>query len=139
MVTSTVSHQVDTHCVRLRIHGDATIDLGNHPDYPRNVPVTEVAVIYTTTQSDDSASAPRTEVTSITYVLDDEDDKTAFVHPDYLDQPGEWPDWVRALIDQHRPSVPVRKEDSCPQCAAPAAGTRIPKHRNGCPWINPNA
>lgn len=133
MVISTVAHQTDTHSVRLRIHGEATIDLGHHPDYPRNVRVTEVAVIYTTTQDEDSLSAPRTEVTSITYVLDDEETKTAFVHPDYLDQPNEWPEWVRELIDERRPTVPPRKEDTCPQCAAPAVGDRIPERKVGCP------
>ena len=139
MVTSTVVHQVDTHSVRLRIQGEATIDLGHSPAYPREVPVTEVAVIYTTTQDADSASAPRTEITSITYVLEDEEHKTAFVYPDYLDQPGEWPEWVRTLIDRHRPSVQVRKEDNCPQCAAPAVGDRIPEHRDGCPRRDPNS
>lgn len=137
MVTSTVSHQVDTHSVRLRIHGEATIDLGHSPAYPREVPVTEVAVIYTTTQSADSASGPRTEVTSISYVLDDEQDKSAFVDPDFLDQPNEWPDWLRALIDQYRPTVPVR-QDSCPECAAPAVGARIPQHKDTCPRLDPN-
>ncbi|NUQ95847.1 MAG: hypothetical protein HOY79_04560 [Streptomyces sp.] len=137
MVTSTVAHQVDTHSVRLTIHGEATIDLGNHPDYPRTVPVTEIAVIYTTTQSADSASGPRTEVTSIAYVLDNEEDKTAFVHPDFLDQPDAWPEWVRTLIDQYRPTVRAR-QDSCPECGAPAVGTRIPEHKPTCPRLDPH-
>lgn len=137
MVNSTVSHQVDTHSVRLHIHGEATIDLGHSPSFPREVPVTEVAVIYTTTQSADSASAPRTEVTSISYVLDDEEDKAAFVHPDFLDQPNEWPDWLRSLIDQYRPIVSVC-QDSCPECAAPAVGTRVPEHKDTCPRLDPN-
>lgn len=137
MVTSTVSHQVDTHSVRLRIHDEATIDLGHSPSFPRHVPVTEVAVIYTTTQSADSASGPRTEVTSISYVLDDEEDKAAFVDPDFLDQPNEWPDWVRDLIDQYRPNVPAR-QDSCPECGAPAAGTRILEHKDTCPRLDPH-
>ena len=103
MTASTVVHQVDTHSVRLRIDERATIDLGNHPDYPRDVPVIELAVIYTTTKSADGPA--QTEVTSITYVLDDEEDKVAFVHPDFLNQPDEWPAWVRDLVDKHRPTA----------------------------------
>ncbi len=95
-VATSLLHQVSTHSVRLRIDEQATIDLGHHPDYPRHVVVTELAVVYETTKSG-------TTVTSITYVLDDEEDKAAFVHPEYLGLPDEWPAWVRLLVDEHRP------------------------------------
>ena len=102
MVTSTVSHQVDTHSVRLAIHDPLTIDLGNNPAYPDEATVTELAVIYTTTTPE--GGTPHTEVTSIAYVLNHEEHKTAFVHPDFLDQPDEWPAGVRQLVDQHKPT-----------------------------------
>lgn len=103
MVNSTVLHQVDTHSVRLAIHEPLTIDLGDHPDYPDEATVTELAVIYTTTSNADSA--PRTEVTSIAYVLDHTEHQTAFVHPDFLSQPDQWPAGVRKLVDAHNPST----------------------------------
>ncbi|MEU8469622.1 hypothetical protein AB0F30_17140 [Streptomyces sp. NPDC029006] len=101
MVTSNIIRQVDTHSVRLALHGAATIDVGHHPDHPDEATVTELAIIYTTTSS--SGSPTRTEVTSITYVLNHREHKTAFVHPHFLDQPDEWPDWVRALVTEHAP------------------------------------
>jgi hypothetical protein len=103
VVNSTVMHQVDTHSVRLAIHDPLTIDFNDNPTYPDEATVTEIAVIYTTTSSADSP--PRTEVTSITYVLDHPEHQTAFVHPDFLDQPNEWPDKVRELVDAHNPST----------------------------------
>lgn len=134
MVNSTVIHQVDTHSVRLAVHDPVTIDLGSNPAYPDEATVTELAVIYKTTTSADSPA--RTEITSITYVLDHKEHQTAFVHPDFLDQPHEWPAEVRELVDQHRPLLPGL--DECPQCAAPATGDRIPEHRAGCPRNDPN-
>jgi hypothetical protein len=113
-----------------------TIDLGNHPDYPRIVPVTELALSYETTTK--PGTDPTTTVTSISYILDDEEDKAAFVHPDYLETPEEWPAWVREQVDANRPTQSEERLDECPQCAAPAFDCRIPKHREGCPRNDPN-
>lgn len=135
MTASTVIHQVDTHSVRLRLTEHVTIDLGHNPAYPDEATVTELAVNYETTKSIDSPV--HTKVTSITYVLDHTEHQTAFVHPDFLDQPHEWPAWARDLVDQHRPLA--QGLDECPQCAAPAIGYRIPEHRDGCPRNDPNS
>ncbi|MGW0948452.1 hypothetical protein ACWD4O_38680 [Streptomyces sp. NPDC002623] len=102
MTATTMICQTSTHSVRLRLDEKVTIDLGSHPDYPRIVPVTELAVIYETTKKLDSDSV--TIVTGISYVLDDEEDKAAFVHPDYLDLPEEWPAWVREQVNANRPT-----------------------------------
>ncbi len=103
MTATTLIHQSSTHSVRLRLDEPATIDLSGHPHYPRIVPVLELAVAYETTRKPDTG--PVTRVTSITYVLDDEEDKAAFVHPDYLDSPDEWPAWVREQVDANRPTA----------------------------------
>lgn len=44
------------------------------------------------------------EVTRIAYkVIGDDDYDSVSVHPDYLDRPQEWPNWVRCLVEEHRP------------------------------------
>lgn len=55
-----------------------------------------------------------------------------FMQPADLDQVAKWPDWLRDLVEQHRPAIPGR---DCPTCGAPAdeTGTRIPEHRPGSP------
>lgn len=138
MITSMLTGQTTNTLVRLDIGGeDATIAMGDNPHYPRPVQVAAVAIAYTTTQTSDSAGAD-CDVTSITYTVTGEDYSTISVHPDFLDKPETWPAWARTLVDQYRPAAPPRKLDSCPQCAAPAAGSRIPKHRAKCPRNDPN-
>lgn len=103
MVTGTIVSTVDTHSVRIRIDdASATIDLAANPHYPDPARVTELAINYETRTGESSRDSD-TKVTSITYLLDHKEHQTAFVHPDFLDSPGEWPDWVRAQVDQHRP------------------------------------
>lgn len=104
MVSSTTICAVDTHSVRLRIDDPAaTIDFNDNPAYPDLARVTEIAVIYETRTREGNQQGT-TKVTSITYVVDHEEHQTAFVHPDFLDQPDEWPAWARALVDHHRPT-----------------------------------
>ncbi|MEV5915811.1 hypothetical protein AB0M00_43880 [Streptomyces chartreusis] len=133
MITSMLNTQTTNTLVRLDVDGDqAIIDMGDNPHYPKPVQVTSVAIAYTTTQTSDSAGAD-CEVASITYTVTGQDYSTISVHPDFLNKPEAWPAWARTLVDQYRPATPPRKLDSCHQCAAPAAGGRIPKHRAGCP------
>lgn len=133
MITSMLNTQTTNTLVRLDVGGDqAFIEMGDNPHYPKPVQVTAVAIAYTTTQTGDSAGAD-CEVTNITYTVTGQDYSTISVHPDFLDKPEAWPTWARTLVDQYRPAAPPRKLDSCPQCAAPAAGDSIPKRRAGCP------
>jgi hypothetical protein len=93
--------------VRLRIDSDnATIDMGHHPEYPIMVKVAELAINYKTRENPtDGDIKTVSEVTGITYMLTGGEDPMAFVHPDYLDQPDEWPAWVRKLVEEHRPAA----------------------------------
>ncbi|MFK0288263.1 hypothetical protein ACIQVL_48500 [Streptomyces sp. NPDC090499] len=104
MVASTTICTVDTHSVRLRIDdAAATIDFGHNPAYPDLALVTEIAVIYETRTGEDDQERT-TKVASIAYVVSHDEHQTAFVHPNFLDQPAEWPVWVRELVDHHRPA-----------------------------------
>lgn len=104
MVFTTTICAVDIHSVRLRINDSAaTIDFGHHPDYPNLARVTEIAFIYETRTGEGDQDSTTT-LTNIAYVVDHEESQTAFVHPDFLDQPDEWPAWVRELVDHHRPT-----------------------------------
>lgn len=133
MITSMLDTQTTSTLVRLDVGGDeATIEMGDNPHYPKPVQATAIAIAYTTTQTSDSTGAD-CQVTNITYTVTGQDYSTISVHPDFLDKPEAWPAWARTLVDQYRPAPPPRKLDSCPQCAAPAARSSIPKHRVGCP------
>ena len=107
MITSTLTYRTNETGVRLSINSDdATIDMGNNPAYPVPVKVTELAISYKTAETfHDGNVEVASEVTGITYMLTGGEDPIAFVHPDFLDKPEEWPAWVRDLVDEHRPSV----------------------------------
>ena len=106
-MTATLFYRSTETGVRIRLEDDnATIDLGANPNYPVMFRATELALTYKTTEAHDGDAVRKTcEVSRIVYVLDDEDTPTAFVHPDYLNQPQEWPEWVREQVEKHRPSV----------------------------------
>lgn len=105
-MTATVFYQYTETGVRLRIDDEtATIDLGDHPDHPNRIRVTELAVTYKATEIRDGAAVETAcEVTNITYLLASTETPVAYVHPDYCDQPQEWPGWVRDLVAANRPA-----------------------------------
>jgi hypothetical protein len=103
-ITATPTVQVDTTVVRLDVTGeDATIDMGENPAYHPPAQVTELVIGYKTSRNL-RENTITSEVTDITYRITGKDYDTASVHTDYLDQPGEWPAWVRELVDDHRPN-----------------------------------
>ncbi|MFD7855247.1 hypothetical protein ACFV6B_13305 [Streptomyces microflavus] len=105
-MAATVFYRSTTTGVRIRIDDkNATIDLGENPHYPNIKRATELAITYETTEKRDREAVQKTsEVSRIVYVLDDEDTPSAFVHPDYLNQPQDWPEWVREQVEKHRPA-----------------------------------
>lgn len=104
MVSTTIVTTLDTHSVRLRINDPAaTIDFGHNPAYPDIARVTEISVVYET-RTKEGQSTGQTRVTSINYQVDHEEHQSAFVSPEFLEQPEEWPAWVRGLVDEHNPA-----------------------------------
>ncbi|THA29146.1 hypothetical protein E6R18_24865 [Streptomyces sp. A1277] len=98
MVASTVIHQFADSGIRLRIDDEtATLDISGDPNHPNPIKVKELAISYKTTSCG-------SEITNLVYVLDDADRPVAYVHPDHLNRPEEWPTWARELVDQHRPN-----------------------------------
>ncbi|MEW1630824.1 hypothetical protein AB0387_26120 [Streptomyces sp. NPDC089173] len=105
-MATTVTYRTTETGVRIRIDDeDATIDIGHHPEYPVMVKVVELGITYKTTETRDGDSlVVAGGVTNLTYLLDDPDNSIAYVHPDYLDQSLRWPEWVRSLVGEHRPT-----------------------------------
>jgi len=107
VVTSTVTYQFTETGVRLRIDDEtATLDVSGDPARPNPIRVTELAISYkaTETRTGDTVKTA-TEITNITYLLNHADYQVAYVHPDHLEQPQEWPAWVAELVDQYRPNT----------------------------------
>ena len=53
-----------------------------------------------------------------------------FMQPSDLDQPENWPTWLRDLVEQHRPS----SDAECPTCGAPVGrACRAPNGHSGRP------
>lgn len=106
MVNASPTQQTDDTRVRLDISGDdATIDMGENPAYHEPAKVTVLYLGYRTTRKTDGDTVATTsEVTDITYRITGKEYETASVHPDFLDQPDEWPAWVRDLVDKHNPA-----------------------------------
>ena len=105
-INVTPTTRVDTTVVRLNVSGeDATIDMGENPAYHQPAQVTELAISYKTTRAYSGDTFTVTsDVTDITYRITGKDYDTASVHPDFLDQPDEWPAWVRELVDEYNPA-----------------------------------
>ncbi|MFE7485480.1 hypothetical protein [Streptomyces sp. NPDC057552] len=105
-MAATVTYRTTETGIRIRIDDDnATIDTGGNPNRPLMVKVVEVGITYKTTETRDGDNLAVTSgVTNLTYLLDDPDNPIAYVHPDYLDQAQKWPEWVRNLIEEHRPT-----------------------------------
>jgi hypothetical protein len=105
VIASSVIYEFTETGVRLRIHDEtATLNVSGDLAHPNPVKVTELAISYKTalTATGNTATVS-SEITNITYVLDHPDYQVAYVHPDHLEQPQEWPTWVAELIDQYRP------------------------------------
>jgi hypothetical protein len=64
------------------------------------------------------------------------DDSDLFVADEDM-TPEKWPTWLRDLIDQYRPAE-VPGSRCCPDCSAPAVGSRIPTHHPRCPRNDPH-
>jgi hypothetical protein len=62
------------------------------------------------------------------------DDNDLFVADEDMTS-ANWPTWLREVIDQYRP---VQRPEGCPDCCAPAVGSRIPTHTPKCPRNDPN-
>lgn len=107
MITCTVTYQVAETGVRLRIDDKtATLNVSGDPAHPNPVRVTELAIGYKTTETRTGDTAEvAAEITNITYLLDRADYPVAYVHPDHLANPQEWPAWVATLVEQYRPSI----------------------------------
>lgn len=90
MNTATVIARNVTTKVALTITGH-TIDAGETDE----VPVTALRLTYHNGQ-----------VIGIDYdTIEDGVASGATVHPDFLNRPDAWPDWVRDLVDEHRPTA----------------------------------
>jgi hypothetical protein len=87
---ATVTSKITTTEITLAIAG-RTVDFGDRNEYP----VTALRLSYR-----DAI------VTNIGYdVTEDGHPETGSVHPDFLNRPEAWPGWVRALVDEHRPTA----------------------------------
>lgn len=108
-IQATPTTRVDDTVVRLNIGGeDATIDLDENPAYHAPAQVAELTISYTTTTTHTDGGDTVTitsAVTGITYRVADKDYATVSVHPDFLDQPDEWPAWVRDLVAEYKPAT----------------------------------
>lgn len=107
MINATLTYRTRTEGVRLTLDDPtAVIDMGENPAYHPPVLVREVNISYETTETFNGDERTVTStVTNIAYrVVHDEYD-TVSVHPDYLDQPDEWPHWLPELVEHHRPAV----------------------------------
>lgn len=100
------THQSTETGFRLRIDdAAATLNVSGDPRNPKPIRVTELAISYKVTEAHTGATTETVvEVTNITYLLDHDDHKVAYVHSSHLDQPHEWPTWVAELVDHYRPS-----------------------------------
>jgi hypothetical protein len=104
-VTATPARRVDNTVVCVDVTGDeATIETGENPAYHQPAQVTGLTISYKTTRNmrDNTMTS---EVTDITYRITGKDYDTTSIHPEYLDQPDEWPVWVRALVEEHNPAT----------------------------------
>jgi hypothetical protein len=93
-LTSTVTARTTTTEIEVSADGVPPLPLSSPPFGDENLNITHVRIAY----RDRS-------VTAIDYVGTDDEgaDSKGFVHPDFLDQPETWPDWVRHLVEEHRP------------------------------------
>lgn len=88
MVGSSITSETSTYRVVLAISGAPSIDIG----YAEHLTVTGLTVIY-----EDG------RVAEVTYLT--ECGSGAFLDREYLDKPDEWPSWLPAVIERHRPAV----------------------------------
>lgn len=66
------------------------IDIGEADD----VPVTRLRLTYRDR-----------ELTAVVYdTVEDGQPSSANIHPTFIPTPDAWPDWVRSLVNQHRPA-----------------------------------
>ncbi|WP_145503152.1 hypothetical protein [Streptomyces sp. CFMR 7] len=101
-MNTTVTYRSTETGVRIRIDDEtAAIDVSSNPDHPVMKKAVELAITYKITETRDGITGG---VTNLTYLLDDPDAPIVYVHPDYLDQSQKWPEWVRNLVDEHRPA-----------------------------------
>ncbi|PVC80570.1 hypothetical protein DBP19_36140 [Streptomyces sp. CS090A] len=118
-MAATAFYRSTTTGVRIRIDDEnATLNLSGDPARPNLVRVTELAISYKTTENlNGTATNSTSEVTDVVYVLDHEDTRVAYMNPDQLSQPDQWPAWVREQADQHSPHP-------CTQTASSGATTQ---------------
>jgi hypothetical protein len=107
VIDAKLTFRTRTVGIRLTLdHPDAVIDLGHNPAYAKPVPVREVNLSYETTETFDGDDRIVTStVTNIVYRVTHDEYDVVSIHPDFLNQPAEWPDWLRPLVEHHRPSV----------------------------------
>jgi hypothetical protein len=102
VITSSIESKKTTQTVELGISGGATITVGAAPFGDEEHHVTGLCIGYEVTETaHGNVARVDTRITQITYRTDE---GGASVHPDFLDQPSEWPQWVRELVEEHRPT-----------------------------------
>lgn len=108
MVTSTVTGRTTKQEVELDVTDAPPIEIDEAPWSVRKANVNAIRISYETLEVIvGNIRQAEARVTGIAYETDDQEsiDGEVFVHPDFLDKPDEWPDWVRALVDEHRPTT----------------------------------
>ncbi|MER6605654.1 hypothetical protein ABT282_07005 [Streptomyces sp. NPDC000927] len=65
------------------------------------IPVTEIIIFYETVETETESVI---RVTKITHLVTSKEFDTVSLHPDFLNDPKSWPDWVPSLVDKHRPA-----------------------------------
>lgn len=107
MIDAKLTYRSRTEGVRLTVDDPtAVIDMGANPAHHLPVRVREINISFETTETFDGDTwTADSKVISIGYRVAGQDYDTVSVHPDYLDQPDEWPDWLPPLVDHHRPTI----------------------------------
>ncbi|MEU5323032.1 hypothetical protein AB0G67_40710 [Streptomyces sp. NPDC021056] len=107
MIDGKLTHRTRAEGIRLTLDDPAAvIDLGENPAYSQPIPVREINISYETTETfDGDTRTVSSKVTNIVYRVTHDEYDVVSVHPDFLDQPDEWPDWLPPLVEHHRPAI----------------------------------
>ncbi|TQE33146.1 hypothetical protein [Streptomyces ipomoeae] len=125
MITTSVTSQTMTRQVEVSVTGAPPLPLDSPgEDY---LHIHSVRITYT-----DRA------VTAIRYFgAGTEGDEEAFLHPDFLDKPDGWPDWLRQLVEEHRhfyTDEPLEVPDAAPNAREQKIRARLEEASEG-PWF----
>lgn len=103
MITGTMTSRASKLTVELEISGAPTVEFGTEA-HPEAATVTGLTIGYKVNESfHGNIGRADTEVTRIIYRVAGAFFDTAGIHPEFLDKPEEWPDWVRVLVEENTP------------------------------------